>query len=104
MPQVYEARNHADAGYVCGLLQAEGIDAEVRGDALFALVGAGPQVPGVLPAVWILDPAQESRARARIARYLEDGQPHGETWTCACGEVHEPQFTACWKCGAERPG
>lgn len=103
MPQVYESSNHADAALVCGLLRAEGIAAEVRGDALFALVGTGTQVPGVLPAVWILDPAQEERARARIASYFEDGQGAGGAWICACGESHEPQFTACWKCGKERP-
>lgn len=102
MARVYEARNHTDAAFVCGLLQAEGIAAEVRGDALFALVGTGTQVPGVLPAVWVLDPAEVDRARARIARHLEQGGADGTPWTCACGEAHEPQFTACWKCGGER--
>ena len=106
MIQVFEGQNHAEAGFVCGLLHAEGIEAVLRGDTLFSIVGAGPQVPGVLPTVWILRAEQEARARAAVVRYREEGRAResGAGWACpACAEPHEPQFTSCWKCGAERP-
>jgi hypothetical protein len=34
----------------------------------------------------------------------ELSSPPRGSWRCAnCGEVHEPQFMACWNCGAGRP-
>jgi len=28
----------------------------------------------------------------------------GPLWACAsCGELSEPQFTQCWRCGRDRP-
>jgi hypothetical protein len=27
----------------------------------------------------------------------------GKTWACECGERIEPQFAACWQCGAQAP-
>ena len=105
MIRVFEALNFPEANYVCGLLQAAGIEAELRGDTLFSFVGAGTQVPGVLPAVWIAHREDEPRARELVARYQGGSPVRGAAWTCpSCAEAHEPQFTTCWKCGAERPG
>jgi hypothetical protein len=39
-------------------------------------------------------PALRALARAAVA-------PAGASWTCEhCGELLEPQFTSCWRCGA----
>jgi len=30
--------------------------------------------------------------------------PEDAPWICTdCGEHHDPPFTSCWRCGAERP-
>ena len=39
-----------------------------------------------------------------ILESWRQGQPQDVTaWTCSsCGESHDKDFTACWKCGGER--
>ncbi|HWY32812.1 MAG TPA: hypothetical protein VNX46_18755 [Candidatus Acidoferrum sp.] len=33
----------------------------------------------------------------------EPPKPKGKPWKCLkCGEISEPQFATCWKCGAAR--
>lgn len=102
MLHLCDVPNLLEANLRAGLLRAEGIDAEVRGDTLFATLGSGNHVPGTMPSVWILHPADADRARALLAGMA--ARTPGAAWTCpACGEGHEPPFETCWKCGAERP-
>lgn len=107
MKQVYAAQNPTEAHLVAGLLEQEGIRATVRGDALFTTVDGGGAVLGMRPTVWIEDPDQEPEARALAERYARGevlSHPGDAPWTCsACGEPHDPPFTSCWRCGAERP-
>jgi hypothetical protein len=87
---VHHARN---------LLQAEGIQAEVRNERLASAMGELP--PAECQAeVWVLDAGEAQRAE----RLLREGTPaSGPAWACAdCGEPMEPQFTQCWRCGATR--
>ena len=106
MIQVFEAQHLAEAHLVSGLLQAEGIAGEIRGDNLFSTLGTGRDVPGVLPTVWISEPADVEKALALVAKFTRGelfSQSGGEAWQCAhCHEMHESQFTACWKCGTAR--
>lgn len=101
MKDVYEALNLADAHLLKGLLEAEGIQAEIRGGAHHATRGEVGGIPGMLPVVWVLDDGDFGRALALVKAY--PGETTGEPWACACGEIHEPQFNACWKCGLEKP-
>lgn len=107
MIQVFEARHLPEAHFVAGLLEADGIPAEIRGDTLFSTLGTGISVPGVLPTVWIPEGADAGKAIALVATYSRaESRVRAEepAWTCpACMESHEPQFSACWKCGAARP-
>jgi hypothetical protein len=106
MLRVFQGRHLPEAHLVCALLQAEGIGAEVRGSELFTAVGLGSSAPGMLPTVWISDPADSARANALIARFNagERSGPAGTAWACpTCQETHEPQFLSCWKCGTPKP-
>jgi hypothetical protein len=107
MLKVFVAQNPVAAHLVQGILEGEGIPAEVRGVALFTTLEGGAAARGMLPSVWILHEDQAVQAAALVARFA-DGKPlpedAGEPWVClACGERHEAQFTQCWKCGADRP-
>jgi hypothetical protein len=130
MLKVYVAQNPMEAHLVLGLLEAEGIPGEVRGDALFSTLQGGAAAAGLLPAVWIQRDQQAPAALARVARFTagarsgagetlppipsatpyprftagaRSGAGEGEPWHCgACGEDHEGQFTHCWRCGADR--
>jgi GNAT superfamily N-acetyltransferase len=106
MQKVFVAQHHPEAHFLCGLLEASGVAAEVRGEALFTTVGGAAIIPGAAPEVWIADPQQLSQALELIHRYAKGEPPEvlGPAWSCpACGEAHEPQFTACWSCGGARP-
>jgi GNAT superfamily N-acetyltransferase len=107
MQKVFTAQHHPEAHFLCGLLEASGIAAEVRGEALFTTIGGAATIPGAAPEVWIARADQLDRAREVLHLYVHGGGvpvAAGGAWRCpACGEVHEPQFTACWNCGTARP-
>jgi hypothetical protein len=103
MKRVYTAKHPTEAHLIRGMLEAEGIQALVKGDQLYGAYGELP----ILPTVWILDDALAAQA-ARIAmEYLQGtaARRHGhDRWTCPkCGETLEGQFTDCWSCGTARP-
>jgi hypothetical protein len=107
MLKVFTAQHHAEAHFVQGLLQADGLAAEVRGEALFTTLEAAAVIPGAQPEVWLLDPSRAPQAREIIQRYSQgEAGPVSEepSWPCpVCDEIHEPQFTACWNCGTAKP-
>ncbi len=106
MIKVYEAQHHAEAHMMIGLLEAVGITAQVQGEALMTTMEGAPAIPGMRPGVWILDPNQVPRAREVVERFSRGDAltlPGETAWICSgCGEAHEPQFGACWQCGAAR--
>ncbi len=103
MKQVHVARHPVEAHLIRGMLEAEGVRAEVKGDQLYGAYGELP----VLPTVWVLDEALAERANQLVIAFLrgDAAQRYGhERWTCArCGEILEGQFTTCWHCGETRP-
>jgi hypothetical protein len=107
MRRVFVAQHPTEAYFVKDLLEAEGIDAEVRGEALFGMRGEAPVTPDTLPSVWVPEDTQVEKALAVIDDYRRgDGQAAAadELWRCPrCGEEIESQFTVCWKCGSARP-
>ena len=106
MRRVYLARHPTEAHFLKGLLAAQGIEAEIRGEALFSARGELPVTPETCPSVWVLDDSQLDRALLLIAEYDHRGRSPdtlGVPWRCSsCGEELEPQFTECWRCGTAR--
>jgi hypothetical protein len=103
MKHVFTAKHPTEAHLIRGMLEAEGIRAEVRGDQLF---GAFGEIP-VLPGVWIHDQNAGDEAQRLVNEFLRGTaawRHRHEQWTCPdCAEVLEGQFTDCWHCGAARP-
>ena len=54
--------------------------------------------------LYLLDPTREKEARQAILLFRQGPQSiRGSLWKCkGCGEHHEPEFAACWNCGALR--
>ena len=100
MQRVYSSFNLAAVHHAKNVLQAEGIRAAVRNEHLSSAMGELPPAECQIE-LWVLRDEDKSRAEA----LLRDGpQKRGAPWRCAaCGETSEPQFTQCWKCGAD-PG
>jgi len=106
MKKVFVAANPMEAQFVKGLLESRGIEAKVRGEALFGARGGAPVTPDTLPSVWVLDDEREAEAKQILSDYRTGTEPSqsGLGWKCSqCGEECEPQFTECWQCGASRP-
>lgn len=81
-------------------LRAAGIRCELRNTALSGAVGEIPFLE-CAPQLWIERDVDEARAR-EILHQLQRPVA-GPGWHCErCGEYSEPQFGACWQCGAER--
>lgn len=108
MLKVFTAEHQAQAHLVEDLLRSNGIEAQVVGESLLNTIPGSSVIPGTAPEVWILDSGQAEPAMDLIRRFTT-GAPlpdaSGPSWPCpACGEVLEPQFSSCWKCGATKPG
>ena len=103
--KVFVAQHPTEAHLLKGLLESQGIAAEVRGEALFSVRGEVPATPDTLPSVWVMDETQVARALEFVAEYERGTASTSEhPWRCPnCGETLDPQFTACWQCGTARP-
>jgi len=100
--QVFQAHDVIEANLVKGLLESHGVTAFVRGEALAGTAGEVPFVD-VWPTVWVADDGRAGEDQVVIKEY-ESGKPRASVagWPCPkCGQGLEPQFTACWACGAE---
>ena len=97
MKRVYSSYNSVLVHHIRNLLEAEGIETEVRNQMLSSAMGELPPVE-CQAELWVTD---ENEAHAQ--EVLRRPAPAGPDWTCAaCGEASGPQFTQCWRCGATR--
>jgi hypothetical protein len=69
MKKVYVAQNPAEAHLVKGMLESNGIRAEVQGEALWGTRGETPVTPDTLPEVWVLDDDEEQEAVRLVEEY-----------------------------------
>jgi hypothetical protein len=103
--KVFVAQHPTEAHLLKGLLESNGIPSEVRGDALFGVRGEIPFTEA-FPEVWILDDTQAGEAFdvLRNRSTATSDVDASQSWRCSsCGETIEAQFTACWRCNADKP-
>jgi hypothetical protein len=98
MKRVYRAATLLQVAHARNVLLTAGIACELRNQYLAGALGELPMIE-TWPQLFVDDsdeqPALRALARAAAA-------PAGPAWSCErCGELLEPQFTACWRCGAE---
>ena len=100
MIRVWRALDLVEATHLRDVLESADIPAFLRNENLMRVAGEVP-FDQAWPEVWIADDAQAAEARALIHEIRRPRYAPG--WTCAqCKESLEGQFSACWKCGAER--
>ena len=103
MKQVYSARDEADAQMIKNALMTPRSKASFREADSAPCWVAIPVTAETLPSVWVRDDDVEPARRA-INEFQHPPAPTGPQWKCPkCGEVIDPQFTACWNCGTARP-
>lgn len=85
------------------LLEQAGIPCQLTGVYLQGGAGELP-VDQCGPDLWIQHEHDREAAMRIIDGIADAARNSGPHWHCAvCGEWLEPQFSTCWKCGAERP-
>jgi len=97
MKRVYRAASLIQVAHARNVLLTAGIESELRNQYLAGALGDLPMLE-TWPQLYVEDadeqPALRALARAAVA-------PGGASWTCEqCGELLEPQFTSCWRCGS----
>jgi uncharacterized ferredoxin-like protein len=102
MKRVFSSLNLVLVHHSRNLLEAEGIQTEMRNQMLSSAMGELP--PAECQAeLWVRDDAEANRAE-QILRFGSNTD-RGPAWRCAaCGESCEAQFTQCWKCDSYRTG
>jgi hypothetical protein len=99
MRRLTRAPNIAIAALWVDALLHAGIQASMQRYFLGAAAGELPP-DQCLPEVWITDDSQEKEARDLLHALQNVPQ---RRWVCACGELVEGGFEACWSCGRPMP-
>ena len=84
------------------LLESEGIPAMIKNEHLGSIV---PELPfqEAWPELWVKNDLDLDRAKQLIDGTTVLAESGGAPWLCKkCNEENEPQFGACWSCGAAR--
>jgi hypothetical protein len=95
--RVFRAASLLQVAHARNVLLMSGIQSELRNQYLAGALGDLPMLE-TWPQLYVED-ADEQIALRALARAA--AAPAGESWTCGgCGELLEPQFTSCWRCGS----
>jgi hypothetical protein len=97
MKRVFSSYNLPLLHHSRNLLEAEGVETEVRNQYLASAMGELPPVE-CQAELWVLRDEDAERAEEILRRPA----PTGPDWLCNCGESSGAQFTQCWKCGTPR--
>ena len=97
--------NSVQAFSLVHFLSAQGLPVTLRDRPLRLALGEIPFLEAA-SELYLDDPERLDEARTLIERFRSGYLGvRGTAWTCpSCGEQHEPQFAACWRCGASRDG
>ena len=97
MKRVFRAASLIQVAHARNILLAAGIQSELRNQYLAGALGDLPLLE-TWPQLYVED-ADEALALRALASASET-RP-GPPWSCPdCGELLEPQFTHCWRCGS----
>ncbi len=101
MPAFYASLKRLEVYHLRNLLETEGIYCVIRNEALSQLAGEIPFTECMLE-LWLKRADDRPRAEDVLKDFRSGPAPAGN-WRCICNETMEGQFTACWRCGSERP-
>lgn len=102
MKKIYSALDRPEAYIVKGLLESNGIKADVQDDQLDTLVGGVGYTEAMIPTVWIFDDSYYDEAYELIEAYVQNKNSADLDKVWVCHEESPESFYVCWNCGAER--
>ncbi len=98
MRRLCTAANLPEAHLLLHRLVHAGIEARVFNEHAQGGLGEIP-FTHTYPEIWIMEPAQEARAREILAEFERDPAPSVPMRCVNCGETNPPGFEICWQCG-----
>lgn len=102
MKRVYTAETVFEVTHMKNVLEAAGVETELRNQRLTSVVGEVPFLE-TWPELWAAE-LDVDRACELIEQAMHGDATKESSWSCpGCGEHIEGQFTVCWQCGRERP-
>ncbi len=102
MKKIFGCEDTIQCGFLKGVLENTGIPCLVRNEHLQGGTGEIPFVE-TWPELWVLEDEDAIPARRLVEDVLGAADADARSWECAgCSESNEPQFSTCWKCGADR--
>ena len=103
MKRIYSSMDLVAVHHARNLLESVGIRGVVKNELLSSAMGELPPAECQIE-LWVVRDEDAARADVILRENRSAAQPAGPPWKCAaCGESGEPQFSQCWRCGAERP-
>ncbi len=102
MKKLYVSQSLIDVESRKELLDQAEIGCMIKNQRSAMLWGEVPFVE-VFPELWVLQDEDWERAQQFLQDWEEAKPLTTTSWTCAnCGEIHQKEFTTCWKCNQER--
>lgn len=98
MIRLYSASNLPEAHLLLHRLVRVGIEACVLNEHAQGGLGEIP-FTHAYPEIWIMEEADERRARAIIAEFERTPNIQDATYCRSCGESNPSEFEICWQCG-----
>jgi len=102
MKKLYVSQNLVDVETRKEILEQLHIPCTVKNQRSAMLGGEVPFVE-VFPELWVLNDQDLDTAQTILDDWERAKPKESTNWTCSgCGEIHQKEFTSCWKCGRER--
>ncbi len=100
MFKIHSALNGMEVHNLRNILEANGIQCEIRGEHRRGVIGEVP-IGEAFVELWLVFKDDVEKARKILATALK---PQAGPWTCPkCRESIDAGFDQCWSCSAERP-
>ena len=102
MKKLYVSQNLIDVESRKELLDQAEIPCMVKNQRS-AMLGGEVPFAEVFPELWVLRDEDFEKARILLKNWEEAKPIETTSWTCTnCGELHQKEFTTCWKCSKGR--
>ncbi len=103
MKKVFESQSLVEVESLQGFLSQASIPTTIKNQQTSMLAGEVPFAE-VFPELWVLNDSDEEKALTLLDAWKNEEPDESGSWTCSrCQEIHPLKFSACWKCGDERP-
>ena len=102
MIKLYVSQSLVDVESRKEVLEQAGILCTVKNQQGSSLAGEVPFAE-VFPELWVIHDEDYPKAKDILENWDKEPASIKSDWRCSqCGEIHEGEFTTCWKCGQER--